>query len=334
MHQWYFSYNGAQSGPLEHAAAVAQALRDSNGYCWRAGFAEWVPIAHVAELRQSEGTAMAAPPPPRGAMRADEIDYTIYGEDMQFVEIELDPGESCVAEAGTLMYKDVAIKMETVFGDGSQQSSGGGFLDKLVGAGKRLITGESLFTTVFTHGGSGKGRAAFAAPYPGTIIPMTLSNFGGMIVCQKDSFLAAAKGVQIGIFFQKKILTGLFGGEGFIMQKLEGDGLVFVHAGGTVVERELKAGETIHVDTGCVVALTSSVHFDVEQVGGVKSILFGGEGLFFARLTGPGHVWLQSLPFSRLAGRMYAAAYQKGGSKDEGSILGGLGGIISGDRGF
>ncbi|MBK8067957.1 MAG: TIGR00266 family protein [Rhodanobacteraceae bacterium] len=334
MHQWYFSYNGAQSGPLEHAAAVAQAQRDSNGYCWRAGFAEWVPIAHVAELRQSEGTAMAAPPPPRGAMRADEIDYTIYGEDMQFVEIELDPGESCVAEAGTLMYKDVAIKMETVFGDGSQQSSGGGFFDKLVGAGKRLITGESLFTTVFTHGGSGKGRAAFAAPYPGTIIPMTLSNFGGMIVCQKDSFLAAAKGVQIGIFFQKKILTGLFGGEGLIMQKLEGDGLVFVHAGGTVVERELKAGETIHVDTGCVVALTSSVHFDVEQVGGVKSILFGGEGLFFARLTGPGHVWLQSLPFSRLAGRMYAAAYQKGGSKDEGSILGGLGGIISGDRGF
>ena len=266
--------------------------------------------------------------------RADEIDYVIYGGDMQFVEIELDPGESCVAEAGTLMYKDVAIKMETVFGDGSQQASGGGFFDKLVGAGKRLITGESLFTTVFTHGGSGKGRAAFAAPYPGTIIPMTLSNFGGMIVCQKDSFLAAAKGVQIGIFFQKKILTGLFGGEGFIMQKLEGDGLVFVHAGGTVVERELKAGETIHVDTGCVVALTSSVHFDVEQVGGVKSILFGGEGLFFARLTGPGHVWLQSLPFSRLAGRMYAAAYQKGGSKDEGSVLGGLGGIISGDRGF
>ena len=231
MHQWYFSYNGAQSGPLDHAAAVTQAQRDSNGYCWRAGFAEWVPIAHVAELRQSEGTAMAAPPPPRAGMRADEIDYTIYGEDMQFVEIELDPGESCVAEAGTLMYKDVAIKMETVFGDGSQQASGGGFFDKLVGAGKRLITGESLFTTVFTHGGSGKGRAAFAAPYPGTIIPMTLSNFGGMIVCQKDSFLAAAKGVQIGIFFQKKILTGLFGGEGFIMQKLEGDGLVFVHAG-------------------------------------------------------------------------------------------------------
>ncbi|GMU43344.1 MAG: TIGR00266 family protein [Xanthomonadales bacterium PRO6] len=334
MHQWYFSYNGVQQGPLDHAAAVRQAQQDGNGYCWRAGFAEWVPIAHVAELRQAGGQAITAPPPVRAGQRADEIDYTIFGSDMQFVEIELDPGESCVAEAGTLMYKDIAIRMETVFGDGSQQAAGGGFLDKLVGAGKRLITGESLFTTVFTHGGSGKARAAFAAPYPGTIIPMTLTNFGGTIICQKDSFLAAAKGVQIGIFFQKKILTGLFGGEGFIMQKLDGDGLVFVHAGGTVVERELQAGETLHVDTGCVVALTSSVHFDVEQVGGVKSILFGGEGLFFARLTGPGHVWLQSLPFSRLAGRMYAAAYQKGGSKDEGSILGGLGGIISGDRGF
>jgi uncharacterized protein (TIGR00266 family) len=334
MHQWYFSYNGAQTGPLEHAAAVAQARSDANGFCWRAGFAEWVPIAHVAELKQSDTRIMMTPPVPT-AQRADEIDYVIYGEDMQFVEIELDPGESCVAEAGTLMYKEASIKMETVFGDGSQQAVGGGFLDKLVGAGKRLITGESLFTTVFSNGAaSGKAKAAFAAPYPGTIIPMTLKNFGGTMICQKDSFLVAAKGVQIGIYFQKKILTGLFGGEGFIMQKLEGDGLVFVHAGGTVVERELKAGETIQVDTGCVVALTSSVHFDVEQVGGIKSVLFGGEGLFFARLTGPGHVWMQSLPFSRLAGRMYAAAYQKGGSKDEGSILGGLGGIVSGDRGF
>jgi uncharacterized protein (AIM24 family) len=193
-------------------------------------------------------------------MRADEIDYTIYGEDMQFVEIELDPGESCVAEAGTLMYKDVAIKMETVFGDGSQQAAGGGFFDKLVGAGKRLITGESLFTTVFTHGGSGKGRAAFAAPYPGTIIPMTLSNFGGMIVCQKDSFLAAAQGRADRHFLPEEDPHRPVRRRGFIMQKLEGDGLVFVHAGGTVVERELKAGETIHVDTGCVVALTSSVH--------------------------------------------------------------------------
>ena len=337
MHQWYFSYNGQQIGPLDHTAAVAQALRDGSGFVWRAGFAEWLPVANVAELRSGEGSALAAaPPPPRtGGRRADEIDYTIFGEDMQFVEIELDPGESCVAEAGTMMFKESSITMETVFGDGSAAASGGGFFDKLVGAGKRLITGESLFTTVFTHAGrSGKAKVAFAAPYPGTIIPMTLSNFGGTMICQKDSFLAAAKGVQIGIFFQKKMLTGLFGGEGFIMQKLEGDGLVFVHAGGTVVERELKAGETLHVDTGCVVALTSSVHFDVEQVGGIKSILFSGEGLFFAKLTGPGHVWLQSLPFSRLAGRMYAAASNRGGQKEEGSILGGLGGLVSGDRGF
>jgi len=334
MHQWYFSYNGVQTGPLEHAAAISQARRDPNGFCWRAGFAEWLPIANVAELKQADTRIMMAPPVPMN-QRADEIDYVIFGEDMQFVEIELDPGESCVAEAGTMMYKEASIKMETVFGDGSQQPAGGGFLDKLVGAGKRLITGESLFTTIFSNGASsGKAKCAFAAPYPGTIIPMTLKNFGGTMICQKDSFLVAAKGVQIGIYFQKKILTGLFGGEGFIMQKLDGDGLVFVHAGGTVVERELKAGETIHVDTGCVVALTSSVHFDVEQVGGIKSVLFGGEGLFFARLTGPGHVWMQSLPFSRLAGRMYAAAYQKGGSKDEGSVLGGLGGIVSGDRGF
>ena len=337
MHQWYFSYNGQQIGPMDHAAAVAQAARDGSGFVWRAGFAEWLAITNVAQLRSGLGSAIAAaPPPPRmGGRHADEIGYTIFGEDMQFVEIELDPGESCVAEAGTMMYKESSITMETVFGDGSAAASGGGFFDKLVGAGKRLITGESLFTTVFTHAGrSGKAKAAFAAPYPGTIIPMTLSNFGGTMICQKDSFLAAAKGVQIGIFFQKKMLTGLFGGEGFIMQKLEGDGLVFVHAGGTVVERELQAGETLHVDTGCVVALTSSVHFDVEQVGGIKSMLFSGEGLFFAKLTGPGHIWLQSLPFSRLAGRMFAAASNRGGQKEEGSVLGGLGGLVSGDRGF
>jgi len=337
MHQWYFSYNGQQMGPLDQNAAVAQATRDSSGFVWRAGFAEWLPISNVAELGTGGSFGLArAPPPQRLASGvADEIDYTIYGEDMQFVEIELDPGESCVAEAGTMMYKEASVAMATVFGDGSTSASSGGFLDKLVGAGKRLITGESLFTTVFTHSGrSGKAKVAFAAPYPGTIIPMTLSNFGGQMICQKDSFLAAAKGVQIGIFFQRKILTGLFGGEGFVMQKLTGDGLVFVHAGGTVVERELKAGEILHVDTGCVVALTSSVQFDVEQVGGIKSILFSGEGLFFAKLTGPGHVWLQSLPFSRLAGRMHAAASNRGGQKEEGSMLGGLGGIVSGDRGF
>ena len=339
MHQWYLSYNGKQVGPFDQAAATAQAARDPNGFCWRQGFAEWIPIASCAELRaESSAGNMPVPmpaPPMASGQRADQIDYRIYGEDMQFVEIELDPGESAVAEAGTLMYKDATVSMETVFGDGSTSSSTGGFMDKLVGAGKRLITGESLFTTVFSHaGGSGKAKVAFAAPYPGTIVPMTLSNYGGKIICQKDSFLCAARGVSIGLFFQKKIMTALFGGEGFIMQKLEGDGLVFVHAGGTIVERELAAGERIDVDTGCVVAMTSSVNFDLQTVGSVKSALFGGEGVFLATLTGPGKVWIQSLPFSRLAGRMFSAAYQKGGGKDEGSALGGLGGLISGDRGF
>ena len=253
---------------------------------------------------------------------------------MQFVEIELDPGESAVAEAGSLMYKDSAVAMETVFGDGSAASSSGGFMDKLVGAGKRLITGESLFTTMFSHTGQGKAHVAFAAPYPGTIVPMTLSKYGGKIICQKDAFLCAARGVSIGIFFQKKIMTALFGGEGFIMQKLEGDGMVFIHAGGTIVERELKPGERLDVDTGCVVAMTSTVNFDIKSVGSVKSALFGGEGVFLATLTGPGKIWIQSLPFSRLAGRMFSAMPRNGGSRDEGSILGGLGGIISGDRSF
>jgi uncharacterized protein (AIM24 family) len=188
---------------------------------------------------------------------------------------------------------------------------------------------------MFSHtGNSGKAHVAFAAPYPGTIVPMTLSNYGGKIICQKDALLCAARGVSIGVFFQKKIMTALFGGEGFIMQKLEGDGLVFIHAGGTIIERELRPGERLDVDTGCVVAMTSSVNFDIQSVGSVKSALFGGEGMFLATLTGPGKVWIQSLPFSRLAGRMLSAAYQKGGSKDEGSLLGGVGGLISGDRGF
>jgi uncharacterized protein (TIGR00266 family) len=340
MHQWFLSYNGQQMGPLDHAAAIAQAAKNPNGHCWRQGFAEWIPIAACAELRaESAPGTMPAPVPPPVALagqRADVIDYRIYGEDMQFVEIELDPGESAVAEAGSMMYKDAVVTMETVFGDGAQSGgASGGFMDKLVGAGKRLITGESLFTTVFSHaGGAGKAKVAFAAPYPGTIVPMTLSNYGGTIIAQKDSFLCAARGVQIGIFFQKKVMTALFGGEGFIMQKLTGDGLVFVHAGGTIMERDLQPGERIDVDTGCVVAMTSTVNFDVKPVGGVKSMLFGGEGVFLATLTGPGKVWIQSLPFSRMAGRMMAAAYQKGGSRDEGSVLGGLGGILSGDRGF
>jgi uncharacterized protein (TIGR00266 family) len=261
---------------------------------------------------------------------AHEIDYTIRGHEMQFVEIELDPGESAVAEAGAFMYKDTAIEMTTIFGDGSGQQQGASFMDLLVGAGKRVLTGESLFMTVFTHRGTGKAKVAFAAPYPGTILALDLDDYGQKLICQKDAYLAAAKGVSIGIAFQKRILTGLFGGEGFIMQKLEGDGLVFVHAGGTLIERELKAGEELHVDTGCLVALTQTVDYDVVAVGGVKSMIFGGEGAFFARLRGPGHVWLQSLPFSRLAGRIMANLGPAGRRTDEGSVLGVLGNIIQG----
>ena len=261
---------------------------------------------------------------------AHEIDYAIRGHEMQFVEIELDPGESAVAEAGAFMYKDTAIEMTTIFGDGSGQQQGASFMDLLVGAGKRVLTGESLFMTVFTHQGAGKAKVAFAAPYPGTILALDLDDFGQKLICQKDAFLAAAKGVSIGIAFQKRILTGLFGGEGFIMQKLEGDGLVFVHAGGTLIERELKAGEELHVDTGCLVALSQTVDYDVVTVGGVKSMIFGGEGVFFARLRGPGHVWLQSLPFSRLAGRIMANLGPAGRRTDEGSVLGVLGNIIQG----
>lgn len=338
MYQWFFSYNGQQMGPLDHAAAVAQARQNPNGHAWREGFSGWKPILEVSELAGSAGSSVipaSAPPAIVSSRKADEVDYRIVGNDMQFVEIELDPGESVIAEAGALMYKDAAVELETVFGDSSYSGQGSTFMDKLLSAGKRVITGEGLFTTLFTHrGSSGKAHAAFAAPYPGTIHAMRLTDYGGRVICQKDSFLCGARGVQLGIFFQRKILTGLFGGEGFIMEKLEGDGLVFVHAGGTVVERELAPGERLDVDTGCVVAFAGNIDFDVRSVGGIKSMLFGGEGLFLASLTGPGKVWLQSLPFSRLAGRMLASAPQRGGSRDEGSVLGGLGNILSGDRSF
>jgi uncharacterized protein (TIGR00266 family) len=269
----------------------------------------------------------------RSAGLADDIDYEIKGQELQFVEIELDPGESAVAEAGAMVWKDASVEMTTVFGSGSGQDQGG-FMGALLGAGKRLITGESLFTTVFTHHGSGKARVAFGAPVPGAILPLKLSEFGGTLICQKDSFLCAAKGVQIGVHFQRRVMTGLFGGEGFIMQKLTGDGWVFVQMGGTVIQRDLKPGEQLHVDTGCIAAMTQSVEFDLVQAGrGVKSALFGGEGLFFARLTGPGHVWIQSLPFARLAGRMLAAAGPTGGQNaGEGSLLGGIGDLIQGNR--
>jgi uncharacterized protein (TIGR00266 family) len=268
----------------------------------------------------------------RSASIADDIDFEIKGQELQFLEIELDPGESAVAEAGALVWKDGSVGMTTVFGDGSADQQGG-FMGKLLGAGKRLVTGESLFTTVFTHNGSGKARVAFASPTPGAILPIKLSDVGGTLICQKDSFLAAARGVSIGVAFQRRVMTGLFGGEGFIMQKLDGDGWVFVQMGGTLVEKELRPGEELHVDTGCLAAYTPGVDFDLVTAGGVKSVLFGGEGLFFARLRGPGKVWIQSLPFSRLAGRMLAAAGSRGGqNRGEGSLLGELGDFIGGNN--
>ena len=263
-------------------------------------------------------------------MAMDVVDYEIKGSEMQFVEVELDPGEAAVGEAGSLFYMDGGIGMDTVFGDGSN-SGGGGFFGKLLGAGKRLVTGESLFTTVYTNTVGQKQRVAFGAPYPGKILPMDLGQLGGMLVCQKDAFLCAARGVSLGIYFQQKLSVGFFGGEGFIMQKLEGNGLAFVHAGGTVVKRDLRAGETLLVDTGCVVAFTPSVNFEIQYVGKIKTALFGGEGLFLAKLSGPGTVWLQSLPFSRLASRVFAAAPQRGGSREEGSLLSGAaGGVVGG----
>ena len=276
------------------------------------------------------------PPSPwqhhRNTGLADDIDFEIKGQELQFLEIELDPGESAVAEAGAMVWKDASVTMTTVFGDGSG-AQGGGFMGKLLGAGKRLVTGESLFTTVFTHEGRGKARVAFASPTPGAILPIKLDTLGGTLICQKDSFLAAAKGVSIGIHFQRRIMTGLFGGEGFVMQRLEGDGWVFVQMGGTVVERVLEAGEELHVDTGCIAAFTPSVDFDLIAAGGVKSMFFGGEGAFFARLRGPGKVWIQSLPFSRLAGRMFAAAGASGGgNRGEGSVLGSFGDFIGGNN--
>lgn len=263
---------------------------------------------------------------------AHEVDYQLFGDDMQFVEIALDQSEAVVAEAGAMMYMEQGIQMETTFGDGSGQSNKGGLMGKLASAGKRVITGESLFMTLFENKDTIQRKVSFAAPYPGKIIPLDLKDYNGKIICQKDAFLCAAKGTAVGIAFQKKIGVGFFGGEGFIMQKLEGDGLAFLHAGGTIVKKELRAGETLRVDTGCLVALTSSVEYDIQFVGGIKNTFFGGEGLFFATVAGPGTVWLQSLPFSRMADRVIAASrVGGGGSKGEGSLLGVLGGLIDGD---
>jgi uncharacterized protein (TIGR00266 family) len=258
-----------------------------------------------------------------------EIDYRIFGEEMQYVEVELDPNETAVAESGSFMMMDDGIQMNTIFGDGSQSGNGGGLLGKLMGAGKRLITGESLFMTAFTNVGHGKKRVSFASPYPGKIIPLDLQHLGGRVICQKDAFLCAAKGVSVGIALQRRLGTGIFGGEGFIMQKLEGDGMAFVHAGGHVFEKILQAGEVLKLDTGCVVAYTQGIDFDIQFVGGIRNTIFGGEGLFFATLRGPGRVWIQTLPISRLASRIMS--YGSMNRKEEGSILGGLGNMLDGD---
>jgi uncharacterized protein (TIGR00266 family) len=265
---------------------------------------------------------------------AHEIDYELFGEEMQYVEITLDPGEACIAEAGAFLFMEPAIQMQTIFGDGSSQDQQGGIMGKLLSAGKRVLTGESLFMTMFTNSGGSRQKVAFASPYPGRIVALDLAQHGGRVLCEKDAFLCAAKGISVGIAFQRKLGTGLFGGEGFILQKLEGDGLAFVHSGGTVFEKQLAAGESLKVDTGCLVAFESTVSYDIQLVSGVKNMFFGGEGFFYALLTGPGRIWLQSLPFSRLAGRVIAAIPRGvgGGRKGEGSILGDLGDLIGGDR--
>ena len=256
-----------------------------------------------------------------------EIDYHVYGEEMQYVEVELDPNETAIAEPGAFMMMEEGIQMQTIFGDGSQQQ--GGLMGKLFSAGKRLLTGESLFMTAFTNVGYGKRKVSFASPYPGKIIPIDLYQLGGRITCQKDAFLCAAKGVSVSIALQRKLGTGLFGGEGFIMQKLEGDGMAFMHAGGHVVEKTIQHGQALKIDTGCLVAFTSGIDYDIEFVGGIKNTIFGGEGVFFATLRGSGKVWIQSLPISRLAGRILQ--YGTVNRKEEGSILGGLGNLLDGD---
>ena len=266
-------------------------------------------------------------------MRAHEIDYEIFGEEMQYVEIELDPQEVVVAEAGSFMMMDNGIAMQTIFGDGSDDT--GGIFGKILSAGKRVLTGERLFMTAYLNQNNGKAKASFASPYPGKIVAINLKEFQGKFICQKNAFLCAAKGVSVGIEFSQKLGRGFFGGEGFIMQKLEGDGMAFIHAGGTLARRELKAGQILKVDTGCIVGFTKDVHYDIEFIGGIRNSVFGGEGLFYATLQGPGIVYIQSLPFSRLADRIIASAPQSGGkSRDEGSILGGLGSLLDGDNKF
>lgn len=324
---WYYVKDGQTVGPVsrEELVRALSVVQGPQTLVWGPGVADWTEARHIASLRQPGQGGEAPPPRPAGNRRSDEIDYEIIGDDMQFVEVTLDPGEVVIAEAGGMLYMTDGIDMKTVFGDPSKNQ---GFLGKVLDAGKRMLTGESLFLTTFGAISNRREQVSFAAPYPGKIIPLHLDELGGEMICQKESFLCAARGVQVGIAFQKKILAGLFGGEGFILQRLTGDGLAFVHAGGTIHRRELRAGETLRVDTGCLVAFQPSIHYDIQMTGGVMNSIFGGEGLFLATLRGPGSVWLQSLPFSKLAGRILANVRPGGRRDDQGSMLGGLGSLF------
>lgn len=331
MQTWhYLSASGSTATTSDEnlPELIAGGILTASTFVWSDGMADWEAASNVfPDLFK----AAAVPPriPTSGqaprSIRSHEVDYKIIGESIQMVEIELDPGESVIAEAGSMNYMEDGISYETKMGDGSVPDTG--LMGKLMAVGKRALTGESLFMTQFTNRGPGKKHVAFAAPYPGTVVPLDLSALGGELLCEKDAFLCAALGTSVGIAFNKKFGAGLFGGEGFILQRLQGDGMAFVHAGGTIIRKELK-GEKLFVDTGCLVAFTAGVQYDIQRAGNLKSMVFGGEGLFLATLQGHGTVWLQSMPFSRLAQRI-TSAFPSG--KGEGSVLGGVGNLF-GDR--
>lgn len=341
---WYLAQNGQTVGPMSLDELIQRipGAGGSSVLVYGPGVPEWKPAHSVPEIAARLAGGSGGPPPPpvnvpyesqnfgKTGKRSDDIDYTIHGEEMQYVDVTLDPGEMVIGEPGMMMYMTNGIKMDTVLGDPSQQNQG--MMGKLLSAGKRALTGESLFVTTFTCVSGSREDVAFAAPYPGKLLAMQLDELGGDLIVQRDAFVCAARGTTINIAFQRKLGVGLFGGEGFIMQRLHGDGVAIVHAGGNMMQRDLAAGETLRVDTGCLVALQPSVNYDIQMVGGIKNTLFGGEGLFFATLSGPGRIWLQSLPFSRLAGRIAATTgTRSGGGKDEGSLLGSIGGMLSGD---
>lgn len=328
---WFYVQNNETIGPvtLSELISVLPRIGGKEALVFGPSSTEWTQARHIGQLAESLAGRSGRPPQVPRARKSDEIDYEIFGSEMQYVVVELDPGETVIAEPGAMMFQTAGIEMKTVLGNPSGDDAG--LLGKFMSAGKRLLTGEKLFVTTFTNArSSGKEQIGFASPFPGKIVPMHLDQLGGELICQKDSFLCSAKGISIGIAFQKKLGVGLFGGEGFIMQRLTGDGIAMVHAGGTLMRRTLAAGETLKLDTGCLVALVPSVTYDIQFIGGFKNTFFGGEGLFLATVTGPGDVWLQSLPFSRLAGRVLSAGSGFGRSKDEGSVLGGLGGMIMG----